>query len=94
MTTIIEPERTEASRTTRFLALDLTRAFQATCDHCYNSSVPSGTAGSMTREDWLNVLDQAADMGGHAHPVHRRRSDTSPRPGGVGDPRPRPAHVR
>lgn len=45
------------------LALDLTRACQAKCDHCYNSSSPAGTAGEMTRADWLSVLDQAAAMG-------------------------------
>jgi organic radical activating enzyme len=63
VTTTIEPAQAEVSTTTRFLALDITRACQAECDHCYNESGPSGTAGSMTREDWLSVLDQAADLG-------------------------------
>lgn len=33
MTTTIEPMQTEASRTTRFLALDTTRRCQAQCGH-------------------------------------------------------------
>lgn len=47
----------------RKLALDITRQCQAQCTHCYNQSGPQGTAGEMTRADWLNVLDQAADLG-------------------------------
>ncbi len=62
MTTTIEPTQIEATAT-RFLALDITRTCQASCGHCYNSSGPSGTAGDMTRADWLSVLDQAAIMG-------------------------------
>lgn len=45
---------------TRLLWLDLTRNCQLECAHCYNESGPSGTHGSMTRESWLDVLDQAA----------------------------------
>lgn len=56
------PATTEMPRT-RSLALDLTRACQAACDHCYNHSGPGKTTGAMTREDWLSVLDQAAAMG-------------------------------
>jgi sulfatase maturation enzyme AslB (radical SAM superfamily) len=63
VTTIIEPTRIEASMPTRHLALDITRACQAKCDHCYNGSGPTGTAGDMTRETWLSVLEQAAHMG-------------------------------
>ena len=63
MTTTIEPAQTVASSQIRFLALDITRTCQAQCDHCYNSSGPSGTNGEMTREDWLDVLGQAARMG-------------------------------
>jgi pyruvate-formate lyase-activating enzyme len=50
-------------REIRRLALDITRACQAACDHCYNASGPSGTSGEMTHQDWLSVLDQAAVMG-------------------------------
>lgn len=45
------------------LALDITRACQARCTHCYNQSGPQGTAGEMSREDWLSLLDQAAGLG-------------------------------
>ncbi|WP_101254049.1 radical SAM/SPASM domain-containing protein [Streptomyces barkulensis] len=49
--------------TTRLLWLDLTRKCQLACGHCYNSSGPSGSHGTMTREDWVGVLDQAAACG-------------------------------
>ena len=45
------------------LALDITRACQAQCTHCYNQSGPQGTTGEMTRDDWLSLLDQAAALG-------------------------------
>lgn len=45
----------------RFLWLDLTRKCQLACAHCYNASGPDGTHGTMTREHWIDVLDQGAD---------------------------------
>ncbi|WP_171168844.1 radical SAM protein [Streptomyces sp. I05A-00742] len=48
---------------TRFLWLDLTRKCQLSCTHCYNTSGPQGTHGTMSREDWVSVLDQAAAAG-------------------------------
>ncbi|WP_067451260.1 radical SAM protein [Actinomadura macra] len=48
---------------TRFLWLDLTRKCQLQCGHCYNSSGPEGTHGTMTRDDWISVLDQATCCG-------------------------------
>jgi MoaA/NifB/PqqE/SkfB family radical SAM enzyme len=48
---------------TRLLWLDLTRNCQLNCTHCYNGSGPKGGHGTMTREDWINVLDQAASSG-------------------------------
>ncbi|WP_244189992.1 radical SAM/SPASM domain-containing protein [Streptomyces hygroscopicus] len=48
---------------TGFLWLDLTRKCQLRCSPCFNSSGPERTHGSMTREDWLRVLDQAAECG-------------------------------
>ncbi|MFF8369056.1 radical SAM protein [Streptomyces lydicus] len=48
---------------TKLLWLDLTRKCQLACSHCYNESGPRGTHGTMTREDWLSVLDQAAACG-------------------------------
>ncbi|AXK35500.1 radical SAM protein [Streptomyces armeniacus] len=47
----------------RFLWLDLTRKCQLGCRHCYNASGPDGRHGTMAREDWICVLDQAADCG-------------------------------
>lgn len=46
--------------TVRLLWLDLTRNCQLRCSHCYNASGPEGGHGSMGRQDWLEVLDQAA----------------------------------
>ena len=43
--------------------LDLTRACQLECAHCYNASGPDGDHGTMTRTDWLRTVDQAADTG-------------------------------
>jgi MoaA/NifB/PqqE/SkfB family radical SAM enzyme len=57
VTTIAEPT------TPQFLWLDLTRKCQLSCVHCYNASGPDGTHGTMTREDWVNVLGKAADSG-------------------------------
>nr|WP_243745228.1 radical SAM/SPASM domain-containing protein [Streptomyces hainanensis] len=48
---------------TRFLWLDLTRKCQLSCVHCYNASGPDGDHGAMSREDWGNLLDQAAGCG-------------------------------
>ncbi|MEV4506061.1 radical SAM/SPASM domain-containing protein [Streptomyces klenkii] len=48
---------------TRFLWLDLTRKCQLSCTHCYNSSGPTGTHGTMSREGWISVLDQAVAAG-------------------------------
>lgn len=60
MTTVLEP--TQHRTTIQSIALDITRRCQAQCSHCYNASGPSGTAGEMTRADWLDVLGQAAAM--------------------------------
>jgi MoaA/NifB/PqqE/SkfB family radical SAM enzyme len=45
------------------LWLDLTRMCQLECSHCYNHSGPEGSHGTMTREDWFTVVDQAAATG-------------------------------
>ncbi|GAA1175069.1 hypothetical protein GCM10009654_35340 [Streptomyces hebeiensis] len=55
---------TSAEKTaTRLLWLDLTRKCQLNCAHCYNASGPAGTHGTMSRKDWISVLDQAAACG-------------------------------
>jgi MoaA/NifB/PqqE/SkfB family radical SAM enzyme len=48
---------------TELLWLDLTRKCQLECIHCYNESGPTGGHGTMSREDWLSLLDQAAACG-------------------------------
>lgn len=45
------------------LWLDLTRKCQLNCVHCYNGSGPAGDHGTMTCEDWLRVVEEAADHG-------------------------------
>ncbi|MFI6346043.1 radical SAM protein [Streptomyces sp. NPDC050560] len=55
--------KTQDESLTEFLWLDITRKCQLECSHCYNSSGPDGDHGSMSREDWFMLLDQAADTG-------------------------------
>jgi MoaA/NifB/PqqE/SkfB family radical SAM enzyme len=43
--------------------LEITGRCQLRCAHCYADSGPLGSHGSMTDEDWLRILDQAADLG-------------------------------
>lgn len=62
MTTIMEVSPAEQT-TPQFLWLDLTRKCQLNCVHCYNASGPDGTHGTMTRENWIDVLDQAVSCG-------------------------------
>lgn len=45
------------------LSLDLTRKCQLACTHCYNASGPDGRHGTMSRADWLNLVDEAAAYG-------------------------------
>ncbi|WP_307835155.1 radical SAM/SPASM domain-containing protein [Streptomyces adelaidensis] len=47
----------------RLLWLDLTRRCRLSCGHCYNASGPEGTHGTMSRDDWRTVLDQAMRAG-------------------------------
>lgn len=49
--------------TTHLLWLDLTRKCPLECLHCYNDSGPDAEHGAMRRDDWLNVLSQAAECG-------------------------------
>lgn len=46
-----------------FVWLEITGKCQLSCEHCYADSGPTGGHGSMTREDWVDVLDQAASLG-------------------------------
>ncbi|MGW8326454.1 radical SAM protein [Streptomyces sp. NPDC055897] len=46
-----------------FAWLEVTGLCNEFCDHCYADSSPKGTHGTMTVQDWLNVIDQLADIG-------------------------------
>ncbi|WP_411146997.1 radical SAM protein [Streptomyces sp. x-80] len=46
------------------LALEITGQCQNTCKtHCYAQSGPMNSHGTMTRDDWFALLDQAAGLG-------------------------------
>lgn len=47
----------------RMLWLEITGKCQLTCVHCYADSGPDGSHGVMERNDWLEVIGQAADLG-------------------------------
>lgn len=47
----------------RFVWLEITGKCQLECSHCYAESSPRGTHGTMTRDDWCRVIDQAAAAG-------------------------------
>jgi MoaA/NifB/PqqE/SkfB family radical SAM enzyme len=46
-----------------FLWLEITGRCQLACEHCYASSGPSGTHGTMATADWKRTIDQAVDLG-------------------------------
>ncbi|MCU1645863.1 MAG: radical protein [Nocardia sp.] len=46
-----------------FLWLELTGLCQLSCTHCYADSGPTKTHGTMTTNDWLSVIDDAAVIG-------------------------------
>ncbi len=48
---------------TRMLWLEITGRCQLSCSHCYNSSGPDGTTGTMTTDDWKRTITQAASAG-------------------------------
>ncbi|MGH3280452.1 MAG: radical SAM protein [Trebonia sp.] len=47
----------------RFLELEITGVCNLSCTHCYADSGPRGGHGTMTAEDWEQVIDQAAALG-------------------------------
>ncbi|TDB72943.1 radical SAM/SPASM domain-containing protein [Actinomadura sp. KC216] len=59
MTSTMESEQTRRTAP-GMLWLDLTRKCQLGCAHCFNDSGSAGDHGTMTRDDWVRVLDQAA----------------------------------
>src|SRR6266545_3821398 len=46
-----------------FLELEITTECQLACLHCYSKSGPSGSTGTMTTRDWLEVIDEAVELG-------------------------------
>lgn len=46
-----------------FLELEITQYCQLRCAHCYSDSSPQAGRGTMTAEDWEEVLHQAAALG-------------------------------
>ncbi|MCC3766322.1 radical SAM protein [Streptomyces sp. UNOC14_S4] len=45
------------------LELEITGGCQLACTHCYASSSPQGTHGSMTLADWTRAISEAAGLG-------------------------------
>lgn len=62
MTITLESEQARRS-VPDMLWLDLTRKCQLACSHCFNASGATGDHGTMTRADWIRVLDEAAACG-------------------------------
>ncbi|RZS43350.1 MoaA/NifB/PqqE/SkfB family radical SAM enzyme [Herbihabitans rhizosphaerae] len=48
----------------RFAWLEITGKCQLRCGHCYASSGPSGTDGSMSPSDWTRVITEVSRLGG------------------------------
>lgn len=48
---------------TSFLWLEITGKCQLECTHCYADSGPTGTHGVMSSDDWMRVLNEAAQLG-------------------------------
>jgi molybdenum cofactor biosynthesis enzyme MoaA len=46
-----------------FLWLEITGKCQLACEPCYAESGPHGTHGTMWRDDWFRVIDEAGEMG-------------------------------
>ncbi|GAA2450603.1 hypothetical protein GCM10010191_80730 [Actinomadura vinacea] len=61
MTAVIESSSTQVIPP--YVSIDLTRKCQLQCSHCYNSSGPDGDHGTMSREDWIRVINQVAAIG-------------------------------
>ncbi len=55
----VSPSARERPARVSFLWLEITGRCQLTCQHCYASSGPSGTHGTMTVADWARVVGDA-----------------------------------
>lgn len=47
----------------KFMWLEITGRCNLSCSHCYASSSPQGTHGSMALHDWQRIIADAADLG-------------------------------
>ncbi|WP_156727491.1 radical SAM protein [Streptomyces apocyni] len=64
MTAIIDNPTNAPVERLSSLALEITGQCQNTCaSHCYAKSGPHGSHGTMRREDWFALLDQAEGLG-------------------------------
>ncbi|MGW9170175.1 radical SAM protein [Streptomyces decoyicus] len=54
---------TAARTRLKFAWLEVTGFCNEHCDHCYADSSPQGTHGTMTVQNWMEVIDQLAEMG-------------------------------
>jgi MoaA/NifB/PqqE/SkfB family radical SAM enzyme len=55
--------RVARTETPSFLELGITQFCQLRCAHCYSDSGPHAGRGTMTAQDWEQVIDQAAALG-------------------------------
>ncbi|CCK24875.1 hypothetical protein BN159_0496 [Streptomyces davaonensis JCM 4913] len=64
MTALLEPPANTALGGVTFLELEITSRCQLTCSsHCYAEAGPTKGHGTMTAEDWKQVIDEAARVG-------------------------------
>lgn len=63
MPSIHDTHPTPAATSLGFAWLELTTRCQLACRHCYNSSGPDGSDGTMTLADWMSAIDQASELG-------------------------------
>lgn len=54
------PEVEQGGDPLSFVWLELTGKCQLQCRHCYSDSGPRETHGTMTRTDWMRIIDEAA----------------------------------
>ncbi|MFF8639127.1 radical SAM/SPASM domain-containing protein [Streptomyces pilosus] len=64
MTEVLQPPTRTAPGGVTFLELEITSRCQLTCSsHCYAEAGPTKAHGTMTTDDWKQVIDEAARIG-------------------------------
>ncbi|MFF9352573.1 radical SAM protein [Streptomyces sp. NPDC014734] len=63
MTTFVELPTHEPVGSIQSLELEITGKCQLACSHCLSESSPQASHGSMTLDDWLTVISDAAALG-------------------------------